>query len=91
MSRFSLDEREASQLFGSAAHLLAAPQLLSDQLQKLVDRNTNRFSNEQAASLIDMMTRVATADGSLTGAQSDFINAVRARYLRDAPEDGTWA
>ena len=27
-SEFSLDEREASQLFGPAAHLLAAPQLI---------------------------------------------------------------
>lgn len=91
MSEFSLDEREASQLFGSAAHLLAAPELLGDQLKKLVDRNAKRFSNEQAASLIDMMKQVASADGALTGAQNDFINGVRAIYVQDAPQDGTWA
>ncbi len=91
MSEFSLEEREASQLFGSAAHLLAAPQLLSDQLQKLADRNAERFSAAQAESLVEMMKKVASADGGLSGAQNDFINGVRARYVKQAPQDGTWA
>jgi len=45
-SEFSLGSREASQLFGSAAHLLAAPQLINTQLGKLAARNRERFSQE---------------------------------------------
>jgi len=90
-SEFSLDAREASQLFGSAAHLLAAPQLIDDQLGKFADRNINRFTADQAQSLVDMMQRVASADGRLSATQEDFINAVRSRYARDEKPQGTWA
>ena len=54
-SELRLDEREASQLFGSAAHLLAAPQLLDRQMRKLAEANKDRFSPDQAQSIIDKL------------------------------------
>lgn len=90
-SEFSMTSKEASQLFGSAAHLLAAPQLLDEQLGKFVERNAEQFSAEQARSLVDMMTAVASADSDLSASQQDFINRVRAGYARDEQTEGTWA
>jgi uncharacterized tellurite resistance protein B-like protein len=90
-SEFSLSEKEASQLFGSAAHLLAAPQLLDDQLTKLVMRNGDRFSPEQTESLLDMMTRVASADGGLSATQEAFLQHVRENFPTESRPDGTWA
>ena len=91
MSEFSIDEREASQLFGSAAHLLAAPQLIGTQLEKLADRNKETFSPDQAESLMQMIVKVASANGSVSAAQQEFIDSVRAAYIEAPQGDGTWA
>ncbi len=91
MAEFSIDEREASQLFGSAAHLLAAPQLIEDQLGKLAERNTTTFSGEQSQSLLQMMVKVAAANGSISPTQQEFIDGVRASYIKEPQGDGTWA
>jgi uncharacterized tellurite resistance protein B-like protein len=91
VSEFSMDAREASQLFGSAAHLLAAPQLIDTQLEKLADRNKDDFSSEQASSLMQMMVKVASADGSLSARQQEFIDRVRSAYIKEVKGDGPWA
>lgn len=88
---FSMDSHAASELFGSAAHLLAAPQLLETQLTKLADKNNGRFSEAQAESLVDMMVKVATADGGMSSTQKEFIGAIRSRFVQDGDRQGTWA
>lgn len=90
-SEFSLNEKDASQLFGSAAHLLAAPALLEEQLGKLVARNATTFSAEQALSIRDMAEKVAAANGSPSEAQRSFL-AQLSKTLSPAPKpEGTWA
>lgn len=90
-SEFSMNAKEASQLFGSAAHLLAAPQLLEQQLGKFADRNTNRFSPQQIHSLLGMMTAVAAVDGDMSTAQRAFIDKIRAGSPTEEKPEGTWA
>ncbi len=91
VTEFSLSSREASELFGSAAHLLAAPQLIDAQLRKLAARNAGLFSPDQAKSMLEMMSRVASADGALSSEQEDYINNVRSQYVRGDEPKGTWA
>jgi len=91
VSEFSLGAREASELFGSAAHLLAAPQLIDDQLKKLAARNSNRFSSDQARSMVEMMTRVASADGDLSPAQNGYIDSIRDQFVRQEAPSRTWS
>lgn len=90
-TNFSMDAKASSELFGSAAHLLAAPQLIDDQLHKLIGNNQHRFSAEQSESLLQMMSRVAAAEGQPSEAQHSFINAVRAQLGVDKAPEGTWA
>jgi uncharacterized tellurite resistance protein B-like protein len=90
-AEFSLSDKEASQLFGSAAHLLAAPQLIEDQLTKLAARSGGRFSPDQAQSLIGMMEKVAAADGGLSASQQALIAQVRNDFPSAAKPEGTWA
>ena len=89
-SSFSLNSNDASGLFGSAAHLLAAPQLVEDQLNKLAEKNSSRFSHEQATSMIGMMTAVVAAGGEPSDAQSRFIEKMRSSFVQPQSE-GTWA
>lgn len=90
-STFSMSSREASDLFGSAAHLLAAPQLLEGQLTKLVDKTGGMFSKEQVESLVDMMVKVASADGEMSPKQKEFIGSIGSRFVREEQRQGTWA
>ena len=89
-SEFSLESREAAQLFGSAAHLLAAPQLLEGQLQKLSERSKDRFSPDQARSMLEMMSKVAAAGGEVSATQRDFINSVGSTLVHEEERQGTW-
>ena len=88
-SKFSLSHSDAKGLFSSAAHLLAAPQLFDDQLGKLADRNRNRFSPDQAESLIGMMNEVVTVDGGPSATQVEFIEKLRLAIVPRRSE-GTW-
>ena len=89
-SSFSMTPQAASELFGSAAHLLAAPQLIDSQLQKLAHKNRDRFSREQAESMLEMMGQVAAADGRPSEAQERFIDAVRSQLSVPQEAVGTW-
>lgn len=90
-SNFSMSSREASELFGSAAHLLAAPQLLDSQLTKLVDKTSGMFSKEQVESLVEMMVKVASADGEMSPRQKEFVDGIGSRFVREEQHQGTWA
>lgn len=89
-SKFSLDTGGASELLGSAAHLLGSPQILDTQLNGLVDKNHKRFTPEQAESMIEMVSDVAAADGPLSTRQTEFIDSLRARLIPPKYNQGTW-
>jgi uncharacterized tellurite resistance protein B-like protein len=79
---FSLDSRAATKLLGSAAHLLGPPQVIDTQLMGLAEKNKDRFSKDQAESLIQMMIEVASADGELTAEQDSYVENMRSRFVR---------
>ena len=88
---FSLDESAASDLYVSATHLLGVPQVVGQQLQGLAERNKAGFSVEQADSMLQMMVKVASADGSLSEAQQGYIDTMRGHFVVPQQGDGTWA
>ena len=89
-SGFSLDSRAASELLGSAAHLLGAPQIIDTQLKGVADKNHKGFSNDQAESMIEMMIAVASADGELTSKQSEYVTNIRSLFV-PSEKSGTWS
>lgn len=89
-SKFSLDTGGASELLGSAAHLLGSPQVLDTQLNGLIEKNQGRFSPEQAESMIEMVADVAAADGPLSAKQTEFIDSLRARFMPVRKNQGSW-
>jgi tellurite resistance protein len=88
---FSMSTKESSELFSSAAHLLAAPQLLDNQLDNLVEQNKHSFSPEQAESMIDMAVAVASADGEASAAQRAFVEKMRSSFALPRAQGGTWS
>ena len=90
-SKFSLDSQAASELLGSAVHLLGAPQLIDTQLNSLANKNKDLFSREQAESMIQMMIDVAKVDGDLSAKQDEYISNVRAICIPVNKGPGTWS
>lgn len=90
-SVFSLDSRAASELLGSAAHLLGPPQIIDTQLNGLAGKNIDRFSQDQAESMIQMMIEVASADGGLTAEQDRYVDSMRSRFVRPKGSEAAWS
>ena len=88
---FSLDNKEASELVGSAIHLLGAPQIIDAQLNGLADKNQNCFTQDQADSMFQLMAEVVSADGDVTAAQSEFIERMRTHFVPPQTSQGTWS
>ena len=90
-SKFSMDIGDASDLLGSASHLIGAPQVIENQLSGVADRNKDSFSKEQSESMLQMMVEVASADGDLTDKQRNYIDEMRSQFIPPQEEQGTWS
>ncbi len=90
-SSFSLDSRAASELLGSAAHLLGAPQIIDTQLNGVAEKNKDRFSKNQAESMIQMIIEVASADGDLSAKQSEYVASIRSQFVPSEKSQGVWS
>ena len=90
-SKFSLDSAAASELLGSAVHLLGAPQVIDAQLDGVAQKSSERFSKDQAESMIQMIVDVASAEGELSAKQEEFVARVRERFHFSEKEPGVWS
>ncbi|MGI9222530.1 MAG: TerB family tellurite resistance protein [Woeseiaceae bacterium] len=88
---FSLTAQEASELVGSAVHLLGSPQVIDAQLKGLAEKNKASFTKEQADSMLQMMDQVCAADGQVNAEQSELIDSLRATFVTPEPIQGTWS
>ena len=88
---FSMDDKEAADLYTAASHLLGSPQVIDKQLSGLVERNRGRLSAAQSESMLQMLVKVASADGALSSAQRDYIDQLRQDFAHSKPQGGTWA
>jgi len=88
---FSLNSQGASELVGSAMHLLGSPQVIDAQIKGLADKNKASFTSEQAESMLRMMVSVCSADGAMNAEQSALVDDLRAHFVTPAPAQGTWA
>ncbi len=90
-SSFSLDSRGASELLGSAAHLLGAPQIIDAQLNGVIEKNKGLFSKDQAESMIQMIVDVASVEGDIAADQREYIAKVRSQFVPAEKKPGTWS
>ncbi len=88
---FSIDEKAAGELWTAASHLLGGPQVIDAQLDGVVSRNASKFSPAQVESMLQMLVKVASADGELSAKQQAFIGDLRDRFETPAAAGGTWA
>lgn len=90
-SVFSMDDRAAAQLLGSASHLLGAPQIIDTQLDGVIEKNKDLLSADQSQSMIEMMLAVTAACGDPTARQSEYIEKVKSQFAVQQKGEGPWA
>ncbi len=88
--KFSLEPRAASDLLGSATHLLGAPQVVGSQLEGLATKCSDTFSRDQAESLIEIALQVAAIGGKISTTQRDYVDGLRSLFVTHT-QDGTWS
>lgn len=84
------DETAAADMFGSAAFLTKSVVDLAAEVPMILAPNKAYFSDEQAKSLVSMLTRVAAMDSAISPAQQNTINAVERELLRGKVKAGEW-
>ncbi len=88
---FSMDAHAATDLLGSATHLLGSPQIIDTQLNGVAQKNKGQFSAEQAESMLQMIVEVASADGEMTAKQSEYVANIRSLFVPAEENQGTWS
>ena len=89
-TKFSITNREATELLASSSHLLGGPQVMDKQLKGLIQRNSNTFSAEQVESVADMIGTVVAVGGSFSESQSEFLVEIQSGLAQDEANKSEW-
>jgi uncharacterized tellurite resistance protein B-like protein len=89
---FDLSRDLASDLLLASSHLIRDEIYLVDRLDKILERSAGRFERETADSLLTLMRRMATLEGSINTEQQKLLDATE-RYFaaRFQPSARRWA
>ena len=88
---FHLSEKDASGLLISSSHLLGKGEEVRDDLKQVLAHSLNNFTQEQADSAIELITRVTNITGSASGLQSRLIDNASNILRSRGPEHGKWS
>lgn len=89
-SELKQDAASASDMFGSAAFLMKNVVDLAAEVPLILAPNKAHFSEEQAKSLIAILTRIAALEGEITQPQQNTIRAVEKELLHEKIKPGVW-
>jgi uncharacterized tellurite resistance protein B-like protein len=89
---FDLSRDRASDLLLASSHLIRDELYLVDRLDKILERSAGRFERATADSLLALMRRMASLDGSINTEQQKLLDATE-RYFaaRFQPPPSRWA
>jgi len=79
-SEFGLTREVASDLLRASSHLIRDEIYLVDRLDKILERSAASFERETADSLLGMMRRMATLEGSINGEQQKLLDATEGYF-----------
>ncbi len=88
---FNLSRRDASGLLISSSHLLGNGEEVRDNLEKVLTRSLKSFTEEQARSAVELLERVANAEGSVSELQRELVSRARAVIDQKYEITGKWS
>jgi uncharacterized tellurite resistance protein B-like protein len=88
---FHLSKNDAAGLLISSSHLLGKGEEVQGHLQKVMAPSLQNFTPEQAASAIELITRVTNIAGSASELQRELISNSNSVLASIGPEHGKWS
>lgn len=88
--KLQLPEKDAEGYLTSSVYLLRDEFDIAGQVNKILEPSKEKFSGEQAASLLELMQAVASADGSPRQSHHELIAAVKACLEGKTGPAQTW-
>lgn len=90
VDEFHLSRRDAAGLLISSTYLLGDGEELRNNLEKVLTRSLEKFTDEQARSAVELLEKVAEADGSVSELQREFIDRARAVLRQKYEPKAKW-
>ncbi|MDE0679977.1 MAG: hypothetical protein OXI11_07165 [Gammaproteobacteria bacterium] len=87
-STFDLDLVSAEQMLASSAYLVGDGQIFMDQVEGVVAKSMERFTDNQIASTLALIEEIAAVEGA-TERQRELIGRIRENFYNDN-ESTTW-
>lgn len=88
---FHLDESQAASLFTSSAFLLKDDVQAVKNVRKLLEPSINRFSEEQAASALELIKHIANFDSPADTFQREIVEAFKSSFSGRFASANEWA
>lgn len=88
---FHLSKSDAAGLLISSSHLLGKGEEVRDDLQKVMSTSLDNFTQEQATSAIELITRVTNVADSTSELQRQLIDNADRILRSKAPDRGKWS
>lgn len=87
---FKLDADAAADLLLASAHLIRDEIYLVDKFDRILECSSQRFTPEQATSLLGMMTRIGTQESPLNEEQRKLITTTERYFERRFVRQQAW-
>ena len=85
---FSLEQGAAEELLASSAYMVGDGRIFSDQVEDVVARSRERFTDSQIASTLSLLQAIVAVDGE-TGQQRELIGRIEGAF-REKGGSTTW-
>ncbi len=89
-NHFKLDNSEASDLLLASSHLIRDEIYLADNLDKILARSSDQFTDEQIDSLLSLMEQVSSLESHTNEEQVKLINTAKKYFNKASKPSGQW-
>ena len=91
VDEFKLSRRDAAGLLIASTYLLGDGRELRDNLEKVLKRSLDHFTQEQAQSAVALLQQVAEAEGAASELQNEIVDRASAVFREKFEPKGKWS
>ncbi len=87
---FKMGNSEAADLLLACSHLIRDEVYLSDNIDKVLTRSRDQFSDDQIDSVLSLMEKISSLENPTNEAQATLISATKNYFSKTSKTSGSW-